>query len=182
MPDSYNYPLSDFYSRAKLPMPPMETIPGDTVPEPFKSLLVHSNDMTPTLEDFHKSRIHLEILSRDQRGDFYYREVVLRLDHDENPVEFGANKVHLGAFPEDAQELILLEQVPLGRILKECGVKHTTQAKFFLRVQPDEIMTKALELENTGPLFGRKAVISDLHGRPLSEIVEILPPGNSQSK
>jgi chorismate-pyruvate lyase len=170
------YPLSEFYSHAKLPLPPIEMAPAEAVTEPYKSLLVHNNDMTPTLEAFHKSRIHLEILSRDRRGDFYYREVVLRLDHDEKPVEFGAIKVYLGAFPEDAQEMILLEQVPMGTILKDCGVRHQTEAKHFLRVEPDDIISRALELENPVPLFGRKAVISTLQGKPLSEIVEILPP------
>ena len=176
---NFAYPLSDFYSRSKLPLPNIVTITGEEVLEPYKSLLVHSNDMTPTLEGFHKSRIHLEILSRDQRGGFYYREVVLRLDHDEKPVEFGANKVYLGAFPEDAQELILLEQVPLGTILRDCGVKHQTSAKFFLRVEPDELIANALELEQPTTLYGRKAVIADANGRPLSEIVEILPAANS---
>jgi chorismate-pyruvate lyase len=173
---NFAYPLSDFYSRARLPLPNIATVEGDDVPEPCKSLLVHGNDMTPTLEAFHKSRIHLEILSRDQRGEFYYREVVLRLDHDEKPVEFGANKVYLGAFPEDAQELILLEQVPLGTILRDCGVRHQTSAKFFLRIEPDDLIAKALELERPTTLFGRKAVITDSRGKPLSEIVEILPP------
>jgi chorismate-pyruvate lyase len=181
MPDTFNYPLSEFYGRAKLPFPRIETVPADAVPEPYKSLLVHNNDMTPTLEGFHKSRIHLEILSRDQRGGFYFREVALRLDHDEKPVEFGANKVYLGMFPEDAQELILLEQVPLGTILKDCGVRHQTEAKHFLRVEPDELIAKALELEAPAALYGRKAVISDLHGKPLSEIVEILPPATNSS-
>ncbi len=176
MPDSSTYPLSEFYFRAKLSLPRIEIIPGDAVPEPFRKLLVHQKDMTPTLEEFHKSRIHLEILSSDPRGGYYFREVVLRLDHDEAPVEFGANKIHLGAFPEEAQELILLEQVPLGRILKDCAVRHQTVAKHFLRVEPDEFMARALELEQAIPLYGRKAVISDLQGRPLSEIVEILPP------
>jgi len=170
------YPLSEFYAHAKLPLPRIEPIPGDAVPEPYKSLLVHHDDMTPTLETFHKSRIHLELLSRDRRGSFYYREVVLRLDHDEKPVEFGAIKVFLGMFPEDAQELILLEQVPLGTILKDCGVRHQTEAKHFLRVEPDEIIAKALELEKPATLYGRKAVISTPQGKPLSEIVEILPP------
>jgi chorismate-pyruvate lyase len=177
MPDTFAFPLSDFYTHAKLPLPPIEVIPGDAVPEPFKSLLVHHNDMTPTLEGFHKSRIHLEIIKSDHRSSFYFREVILRLDHDEKPVEFGANKVYLGMFPEDAQELILLEQVPLGTILKDCGIKHQTEAKHFLRVIPDDIICQALELETSVPLYGRKAVISDLKGRILSEIVEILPPG-----
>ncbi|TAL05230.1 MAG: hypothetical protein EPO07_03830 [Verrucomicrobia bacterium] len=174
--NAFAYPLSEFYAHAKLPLPRIETIPADAVPEPYKSLLVHQNDMTPTLEGFHKSRIHLDILSRDHRGGFYFREVALRLDHDEKPVEFGANKVFLGMFPEEAQELILLEQVPLGTILKECGVKHQTEAKFFLRLEPDELIANALELGTPVPLYGRKAVISDLKGHPLSEIVEILPP------
>lgn len=178
MPDSHLYPLSDFYRRAKLPLPRIETISGAEVPEPYKSLLVHKNDMTPTLENFHNSRIHLELLGRDRRGEFYYREVILRLDHDEKPVEFGANKVFLGQFPESAREQILLEQVPLGRILKECQVKHQTEAKHFLRIQPDALILKALEIETSIVLYGRKAVISDLQGHPLSEIVEILPPGN----
>ncbi len=173
------YPLSEFYRRAKLPLPRIDEITGTEVPEPFKTLLVHNNDMTPTLETFHDSRIHLELLGRDQRGDFYYREVVLRLDHDERPVEFGANKVFLGRFPEAAREQILLEQVPLGRILKECNVRHQTEAKHFLRIQPDGIILKALEIETPIVLYGRKAVISDLQGQVLSEIVEILPPGIS---
>ena len=97
----------------------------------------------------------------------------------EKPVEFGVNKIFLGLFPEEAQELIRLEQVPLGRILKECGVRHKTEAKAFLRVQPDEIITGAFELENPTTLYGRKAVISNLQGKPLSEIVEILPPAVS---
>jgi chorismate-pyruvate lyase len=176
MPDQFAYPLSDFYAHAKLPMPRIEAIPADAVPEPYRSLLVHKNDMTSTLETFHKSRIHLDIVSKDHRGGFYFREVILRLDHDEKPVEFGANKLHIGIFSEEAQEQILLEQVPLGRILKECDVRHQTQAKFFLRVEPDDLICRALELETPVTLYGRKAVISDHKGLVLSEIVEILPP------
>jgi len=177
--DAHIFPLKEFYSRAKLPLPRIEVIAGDVVPEPYKSLLVHSNDMTPTLESFHKSDIHLEILSRERRGDFYFREVILRLNGSDQPAEFGANKVYVGRFPEEAQDLILAEQVPLGRILKDCGVHHRTEAKAFLRVQSDALISEAFGLDKPTELFGRKAVISDLQGRPLSEIVEILPPANA---
>jgi len=159
-------------------MPCIEMIPGDAVPEPFKTLLVHHNDMTPTLEAFHKSDIHLEIVSRERRGVFYFREVVLRLNRSESPVEFGANKLYLGRFPEEAQDLILQEYVPLGRILKDCRVPHRTEAKAFLRVHSDSLIGEKFELTQPAVLYGRKAVISDLQGRPLSEIVEILPPVN----
>ncbi len=176
MPDAFTFPLSEFYVRAKLPLPRIETIAGDAVPEPYRSLLVHHNDMTPTLEAFHKSDVHLEIVSRERRGDFYFREVVLRLNGNDRPIEFGANKIYLGRFSEEAQDLILQEEIPLGRILKDCGVKHRTEAKFFLRVESDEVINRAFDLPQPVTLYGRKAVICDLQGRPLSEIVEILPP------
>jgi chorismate-pyruvate lyase len=176
MPDPFVYPLSEFYSHAKLPFPVIEQIPGDAVPEPFKTLLVHHNDMTPTLEAFHQSDIHLEILTRERRGQFYFRQVVLRLIDNDQPVEFGANKVYLGRFPEEARELILQEHVPLGRILKDCAIKHHTEAKAFLRVQTDGLIGEKFGLTKPGALYGRKAVICDLQNRPLSEIVEILPP------
>jgi hypothetical protein len=54
-------------------------------------------------------------------------------------------------------------------------VPHRTQAKAFLRVQSDELIAGKFELTAPAVLYGRKAVISDLQGRPLSEIVEILP-------
>ncbi len=174
--DAHIFPLKEFYTRAKLPLPRIEAISSDGVPEPYKSLLVHSNDMTPTLEGFHKSEIHLEILSRERRGDFYFREVVLRLNDSEQPVEFGAIKIYVARFPEEAQDLILQEHVPLGHVLKECGVRHRTEAKAFLRVESDALMNQVFGLDQPTELFGRKAVISDLQGRPLSEIVEILPP------
>jgi chorismate-pyruvate lyase len=174
--DAHIFPLKEFYAHAGLALPRVEVIPGDRVPGPYQTLLVHSNDMTPTLEEFFKSDIHLEILSRERRGDFYFREVILRLNGSDQPVEFGANKVYVGRFPEEAQDLILEEHVPLGRILKDCGVHHRTEAKAFLRVQSDALINQAFGLDRPTELFGRKAVISDLQGRPLSEIVEILPP------
>ena len=176
MPDSFVYPLSEFYNHAKLPLPAIEQISGDAVPEPFKSLLVHNNDMTPTLETFHRSDIHLEIVSRERRGDFYFREVVLHLTTNDQPVEFGAIKIYIGRFPEEAQDLILQEEIPLGGILKRCAVQHHTEAKNFLRVQSDALIGEKFSLIKPITLYGRKAVISDPQQRPLCEIVEILPP------
>jgi hypothetical protein len=169
------YPLDDFYARAGLPLPGIEQIQGEEMPEPYRSLLVHERDMTPTLEKFHGSDIHLKILKREQRGDFYFREVALLLDGSDMPVEFGANKVSLALFPPKARQLILGERLPLGRILKDCEISHTTFAKAFFRVAPDELISSVLHLKAPGWLYGRKATILDGRKRPLSEIVEILP-------
>jgi chorismate-pyruvate lyase len=172
----YVYPLDDFYARAGIPLPHIERIAGEQMPEPYRSLLVHETDMTPTLEKFHGADIHLKILNREQRGDFYFREVALLLDGSEKPVEFGANKISLGLFSPRARQLILEERLPLGRILADCEVRHSTVAKAFFTVTPDALIGSVLGLDQPGLLYGRRATIFDLQKRPLSEIVEILPP------
>ena len=170
------YPLDELYARAGRVLPPIERIPGEHIPEPYHSLLVHETDMTPTLEKHHGGGIHLRILRREQREDFYFREVALLLRGSEKPVEFGANKVSLLLFPPRARQLILEEQLPLGRILKDCEIGHTTHPRAYFRVEPDELIMDVLALKKRVPLFGRRAAILDLQKRPLSEIVEILPP------
>jgi hypothetical protein len=172
------HPLDDFYARAALRLPKIERIPAEEVPEPYHSLLVHESDMTPTLEKYHGAPIHLRILGRDQRGDFYFREVVLELDESNQPVEFGAIKISLALFPPRARQTILGEHLPLGTILKMCDVGHTTVAKAFFRLETDEFITRALHLREPAVLYGRRANILDPQKRPLSEIVEVLPPAN----
>ena len=173
------YPLDDFYARAGLRLPNFERLSGEQVPEPYRSLLVHENDMTPTLQRFHEAEIHLQILGRARRDDFYFREVVLQLDGSNQPVEFGAIKVGLALFPPKARHTILEEHLPLGRILKDCDIAHSTVVKAFFRVEADELICRALNLPpSTVSLYGRRANILDTQKRPLSEIVEILPPIN----
>src|SRR5262249_39376617 len=110
-------------------------------------------------------------------GDFYLREVVLRLNGTNKPVEFGANKISLLLYPPRARQMILEERIPLGTILKECGIEHSTKAKAYFRVVSDELISRVLGVPQGATLFGRKATISDPQQRPLSEIVEILPLG-----
>src|SRR5882672_5749983 len=104
---SIAHPLDEFYARSGLNLPPLDQVDGEAVPEPYKSLLVHERDMTSTLENFHKAGIHLCLVSRQRRGDDYFREVVLALDGSERPAEFGAIKIHLERFPEGARQAIL---------------------------------------------------------------------------
>ena len=170
------YPLNEFYAREGVALPSIEAIPGDTVPEPYRSLLVHDRDMTPTLERFHRSDIHIEVWGRERRGDYYFREVVLRLDRDQRPVEFGANKVNLALFDASVRRLILDEYLPLGHILNQCGIPHQGRPLAYLRIESDDLINRAFRLRDRHTLFGRRNTLRDAAGRPLSEIVEILPP------
>ena len=172
----YAYPLDEFYARAGAPLPRIERIPGNRIPEPYRKLLVHLHDMTPTLEAFHGSDIHIEVLHRERRGDFYFREVVLRLDRDQQPVEFGANRVCLAWLAPKVRALILEEHLPLGRILNLLKVPHRSFPKCFLRVEADALISRSFGLKAPQSLYGRQARILNPRGQPLSEIVEILPP------
>ncbi|MBM3823211.1 MAG: hypothetical protein FJ404_10050 [Verrucomicrobia bacterium] len=170
------HPLDDFYARAGLALPPIEPIEPMRIPEPARSLLVHDADMTPTLEAFHGGEVELSVLGREIRGETYFREVVLRLKDSGKPVEFGAIKIYLNFFSTEARRLILEERLPLGHILRQCAVPHQSRPKAFLQVTSDEVINQALGLSGAVTLYGRRNTHWDPQQRPLSEIVEILPP------
>ena len=175
------HPLDEFYLKMGLRLPPIEQVRDEDVPEPYKTLLVHNDDMTPTLEKFYGETIHLEVFRREQRGDFYYREVVLLLDQNEKRVEFGAIKINLALFSSSARRQILQEHLPLGHILQECGMAHTSRPKAFLRVRADDFIKQSLKLSGDHWLYGRRNTLFDPGRRHLAEIVEILPPAQRAS-
>ena len=173
----FAYPLDEFYALAKRELPPIEQVPGESVPEPYRQLLVHQDDMTPTLEKFHSDRIHLKVISRQTRGDFYFREVVLVTERTRAPVEFGAIKINLALFPAAARRHILEEKEPLGTILGQDHIGHLSRPKAYLRLQPDAFIREALQLgEGKLVLYGRRNTLFDPQQRALAEIVEVLPP------
>lgn len=172
------HPLDEFYAAAGQPLPPLNQLDGEAVPEPYKTLLVHRNDMTPTLEKFHRQSIHLQVLGRRRKGDEYFREVILRLDGTNQPVEFGAIKINLALFDAAAREQILHERLPLGHILAECNISHTSRPRAYLRLATDKLINEVLELSGAQVLYGRRNTLLDPKNRPLAEIVEILPAVN----
>lgn len=170
------YPLDDFYARARLPLPEIEMIEPAEMPEPYRRLLVHNNDMTPTLSAYHARVIHLRVLGRQYRDDYYFREVVLVTDETELPVEFGAIRINLALCSRTVRRNILDERVPLGDLLRVHSVPHSSRPKAFFRLKADDVMVRALSLSEPQLLYGRRNTLRDTVGRPLAEVVEILPP------
>src|SRR5687768_18585847 len=113
-PVAIAHPLDEFYERSGLELPAIKRVSAEQMPEPYRSLLVHQNDMTSTLENFHQDRIHLHVVGRDRRNGHYYREVVLQTDQDDKPVEFGAIKINLDLFTAEAQARVLQAPHPLS--------------------------------------------------------------------
>jgi hypothetical protein len=136
------HPLDEFYSQAGSTLPPIAEVRAGSVPQPYRQLLVHQNDMTPTLEQFHGRKLHLRVLGKRRKGNQYFREVVLLLDGTNQPVEFGAIKINLNLFSAEAQRHILEEQRPLGHIVPECAVQLDFSPRPFCELPPTALSIK----------------------------------------
>jgi hypothetical protein len=169
-------PLSQFYEDYDLAMPELRRIEGSDMPEPYRQLLVHKGDMTPTLAAFHDSEIHLRLLQKKQRNGAYCRLVALLLDSDGAPVECGAISIYLERFPEAAHAAIRGDYQPLGGILAEYEVSHTSDPALFFEVDSDALINDALGLTGSHKLYGRRNTLALPDGRALADIIEILPP------
>jgi len=101
--------------------------------------------------------------------------VLLILDEDERPVEFGAIKINLDLFGSAPCKLIRENRLPLGQILKDFSISHTSRPKAYLKLKSDEFINQALNVSGSQTLYGRRNTLSDLRQRPLAEVVEILP-------
>lgn len=173
-------PLADFYiGRA---MPKVRFIEAGRMPQAYRQLLDHSSDMTSTLQRFHNEEIRVHVLESRQDDTCYEREVLLVTRDTRKTVEFGAIEISLELFPIAAQREILRAKMPLGAILKSCGIQYKSKPRGFFEVESDDVMNAALRLSRTRTLYGRGNEITNRKGQVLADIVEILPPGADRQR
>ena len=168
-------PLHYFYEQNETGLPDFKFVEGSGVPYPYRSLLVHENDMTPTLAAFHHSKLYLEVLQREIAGDYLLRCVILRSRTSDVPVEFGAIGIHLENFAPEVRSLIEKGEQPLGGILGEYQVPHTGSPASFFSVPADQLISEALAQTPGTTMWGRCNQLLDPDGSVLADIVEILP-------
>lgn len=169
-------PLSGIYSEMGLELPAMVLVTPDGMPEPYRSLLVHKNDMTPTLETACGGRLHLRVIRCTVSGGVMSRLVVLEMDGSRKPVEMGAIRIHLNRLPEEARTPVLELHDPFGAILRDHAIEHKSQPTAYFEIAPDGLIAEALGSNRVEKLYGRHNTIRDRGGRVLAEVVEILPP------
>ena len=168
-------PLQYFYLQKESPLPDVQILDGESVPEPARHLLVHQSDMTPRLRAFHQADIHLEVVQADKTPDFVMRMVVLRRANDHRAVEFGAIGIQLEGFDPETRGLILAGETPLGTILESREVPHTSAPKAYFRVLADDFTAGLLGEPPGTVLYGRCNSLCHPDGIIFADIVEILP-------
>ena len=157
-------------------MPPVIQLSGSDVPEPYRSLLVHDRDMTPTLAEAYRRNMQLRILKRVLRDDVLAREIVLEVEGDGRVVVYAGIKIYLEHFPREARRLILEGVQPFGMILRGQGIVHFSRPEAFIQVDADEVINQALGLTGRSVLYGRRSALWNSPQVPLAHVLEILPP------
>ena len=170
-------PLSEFFAVSSLRVIERESPDGAPLPEPQRGLLVHDRDMTSTLEAFHGEAIGLEVLGRRLDGDHLLRHVLLHGVESRRIVEYGAIRIALRAFPDDARRAVLDGRAPLGAILASHRLPYESRPRRFFSVLPDPRLCRLLGLADAcDELHGRRNRLFGADGRTLADVVEILPP------
>jgi chorismate-pyruvate lyase len=168
--------LEHFYKKRGLPLPRITELEEQVTPQPYRKLLAHSLDMTPTLENFYGGQVALQVISREVEPHTYSREVVLTLGSDEQPIEYGVIRIRLDRFKDRARARVLAEEAPLGNILQAEGIAHSSSPRAFFKVESDGHITNLLRLNGPCPLYGRRNVLLDGARHLLAEVIEILAP------
>lgn len=171
-------PLHFFYEKAGVDLPDFHFLEGDGVPYPYRSLLVHANDMTPTLAAFHHSKLYLKVHAHESTDDFVMRLVSLHSKASDKPVEYGAIAIQLGGLAPQVRDLVIAGEVPLGAILGEHAVAHRGSPTAYFSVPADAMIAGALGQVPGEVLFGRCNQLLDGEGMVFADIVEILPRSN----
>ena len=170
------FPLADFYSSHDEKLPRIAQIPGESVPPPYHSLLVHEQDMTSTLESYWGTSLHLKVLDKHLENASLTRQVVLLTDSEEQPVEFGAIRIQLDRFEDSAREEIVACHRPLGNLLLHFKMAFSCHPNAFFSFESDEMIRNAFALTEPHMLYGRHTILVNDVEETLAEVVEILPP------
>jgi chorismate-pyruvate lyase len=173
-PNGILFPLDFVYARSGVELPQVKAIDPDDIPSPYRSLLVHRTDMTLTLERHFGGRVALRPLATFLHGPWYFRRVLLAQEYTGRPVEMGAIRIRVPAFPARIQKQILKNDVPLGRLLRDGGVDYESRPTVFLSVTPNPEMMGVFWMREPKTLYGRRTEM--IHeGAKIGDIVEVLP-------
>lgn len=177
MPPPPPFTLDDLFALfpARSDRPDTETVPADSVPEPYKGLLVHTHHMTVTVERFYGDAVDVRVLDARHAGDFYARKILLALRGTGRVVQFGIVQIDLSFLSPVVREEIIGQKTPLGRVLIRHNVLRTVRPVVYFRALVSPAMCDWFGLREPLPTYGRLGVIYTDH-QPAIRVAEIMAP------
>jgi hypothetical protein len=172
--------LHGFYTSAAAPPTQAELIAAAAIPQPYRRLLAHTDDMTSTLTKHHGEKLALRVLDRHIQKEVLSRHIYLETVQTRRPVEYGAIRIRLDVLDEKVRREVLECETPLGGILNAAEVCYRSCPGGFFKVASNELINRVFRLSEPHWLYGRCNCLSDGLGRAIAEVVEILPPEKNQ--
>ena len=150
-----------------------EPVESSDLPDAYQSLLAHHDHMTVTVEAWHNSLVDVRVLTEHREEESYARKILLVLQRDGSPVQYGIMRINLAGLPEIVRLEIESQALPLGRIMIRHHLMREVELCQLWRVNPGPELRLHLQLEDDAPVFGRTARIL-VAGQPAVELLEIV--------
>jgi len=145
------------------------------LPEQYQSLLAHQDHMTVTVEAWHNSLVDVRVLEENREGDFYARKILLVLQRDGTPAQFGIMRINLANLPQIVRMEIQSQALPLGRIMIRHHLLREVELCQLWRISPGPDLQTQLQIKDKQCCYGRTARIL-VEGEPIVELLEIVQP------
>lgn len=152
-----------------------EPVSAASIPQPYRRLLAHNKHMTETVEQFHGSRVDVQVLQTRRDEGFYSRKILLKRQSDGQVVQFGIPRLNTAYLDEEVRREIESETKPLGRVLIEHNVLREVQLVALWKIQPGPDLCQMFGLAVPQTVYGRTALIY-CNGEPAIELLEIITP------
>jgi chorismate-pyruvate lyase len=152
-----------------------EEVSAAEIPQPYRRLLAHNKHMTETVEQFHGSKVDVQVLATRRDNGFYSRKILLKRQSDGQVVQFGIPRLNMAYLDEEVRREIESETKPLGRVLIDHDVLREVQFAALWKVRPGPDLCRMFGLTVPQTVYGRTALIY-CNGEPAIELLEIVTP------
>lgn len=169
--------LSDLLPYLEIDHSNIRFLSGAEVREPYRGILVHSNDLTPTIEHIIGCQLGIVVVRCHTRANVLFRHVQLVPENDiDTPLALGYISVSLNTLSERARSLVIDGKRPFGTILRTDNIVHTNTPRGFFRMTLPALLSNSLRVPQGHTAYGRYGEITNEFNRPLAKVMEILSP------
>jgi chorismate-pyruvate lyase len=152
-----------------------EHVAKETTPGPYRDMLVHEHHMTISMEQYHRCRVDVDVMSSRFENGLYLRKIRLFKSGTQVPVQFGLVRFNFEYVTDAVRTEILSEKIPLGRVLIQHNVFRHVDLGAILRFTAGPGLAEYLQMSAGQETYGRLATIF-CNGSPAIDLLEISSP------